>query len=416
MDDLPTATPSRRKRKGKASDNLENNVVSNIIVQTSFDAYFTYTSARPQTSTNVFSHLVLPLSTEEYADAIENMKGPKHIEPRLISESSRMTLFSRFLCELNEGFNILCYGFGSKRRVLNQFAVDYCAKAGHVVVCNGFQPDFSMKDLLNSIENVPGIQALELSSTTIEKQTQRIYDYFAQSTQKRHLYIIIHNVDAAPIRTLKAKSLLSLLALNPRIHIIASIDHINAPLLWSTSEASTRKPAAQESIPTRGFAWLWHDLTTLASYDFELAFTDKSSISGAHGGGARRKTDTMLAQNATAMSETAALHILASVTQKAKKLFALLGAKQLESIEDAGEGVAVNDLQQFGLGYDILFNAARDNFVATNDTALRSLLGEFRDHGLVLSAQGASSGGEILWIPLRKERLSSVIKSIQSEQ
>ena len=63
---------------------------------------------------------------------------------------------------------------------------------------------------------------------------------------------------------------------------------------------------------------------TLVAYDFELAFADRSSLSGA-----RRKTDTLATQHSTAMSETAAFHILASVNIKSQKLFALLGNKQL---------------------------------------------------------------------------------------
>ena len=80
-------------------------------------------------------------------------------------------------------------------------------------------------------------------------------------------------------------------------------------------------------VPSRGFSWLWHDLTTLAAYDFELAVADRSSLSGA-----RRKTDPLTAQNSTAMSGTAAFHILASVNIKSQRLFALLGNKQLEAM------------------------------------------------------------------------------------
>jgi origin recognition complex subunit 2 len=390
----------------------------NIIVQTAFDAYFTQSSARAQTSANVFSSLVPPLTADEYAEAISSAStrpGLKPIQPSLLSEPSRDLLFSRFLREMAEGFNLLMYGFGSKRRVLNQFATDFCSKAGYVVVANGFQPDFTIKDLLTSVENVPGVSSLEVTSTTIESQARRIYDFFAESTQKRHLYIIIHNIDAAPLRSAKAKSCLALLALNPRIHIVASIDHINAALLWSSSEVAARKQEVPPpgSVPSRGYAWLWHDLTTLASYDFELAYADRSSLSGGHGGGARRKNDVS-AQNATAMTETAALHILASVTQKAQKLFVLMGKKQVESIEEAGD-TASNDLQQFAIGYDILFTTARDNFIASNDTALRSLLGEFRDHNLVVAGQATSGGGEVLWIPLRKERLANVLRSLQAD-
>ncbi|KAJ3563129.1 hypothetical protein NP233_g9139 [Leucocoprinus birnbaumii] len=444
-DDELLTSPAKGKGKAQAS--------SNIIVQTSFDAYFSYTASRAQTSSNVFSNLVLPLSAEEYNEAIASAK-PRLRTPQaaITTPAIRNNLFSRFIIELEEGFNILCYGYGSKRQLLNQFATDFCSKKGHVVIANGFQPDFTIKDLLNQLENIRGIVDLELSSSTPEQQAQRISRFFSSlpSNTKRppHLYIIIHNIDSATLRPPRAKSILSLLALNPNIHIIASIDHINAPLIWSSSESSTRKPytlpftdfkarsaseSTESSTPSRGFAWLYHDLTTLSSYDFELSYIDRTSLTSAHGGGPRKKADfastlpstlnpsaTLPGGGITNMSETAALHILASVTQKAQKLFMLLGKRQLDAIEElggGGGGTSANvDLQATAIGYDALFNLARADFVATNDTALRALLGEFRDHGLIVSAQGTSgSGGEALWIPLRKERLASVLQNLQGQ-
>ncbi|KAF9482682.1 origin recognition complex subunit 2 [Pholiota conissans] len=414
-EDVPIHTPgSPQKGKGKAKDMVEQ---SKIIVQTAFDAYFTYNKpGRVQTSNNVYSQLVLPLSPEEYADAIGPItKAAPLIQPSILSEANLEIVFSRFISELNEGFNILCYGLGSKRRTLNQFATSHCSKRGHVVVVNGFQPEFTLKDMLNSIEDIPDMQDLELPSANTEKQARRIYDFFANPKQKVHLYIIVHNADAAPFRAPKSKSILSLLAHNPRIHVIASIDHINAPLLWSSSEIFSRKPdgVQADATPSRGFAWLWHDLTTLRPYDVELAFADRASLSGAHTGGARRKADALAAQNATAMSETAASHILASVTQKAQKLFITLGTLQLENIKNADDG-ASTDLQQFGTTYDILFTIARENFYAHSEPAMRSLLGEFRDHNLIVSAPATTGSGELLWIPLRKERLANVLKELQS--
>ncbi|TBU24837.1 hypothetical protein BD311DRAFT_867916 [Dichomitus squalens] len=52
--------------------------------------------------------------------------------------------------------------------------------------------------------------------------------------------------------------------------------------------------------------------------------------------------------------------------------------------------------------YDWLFAAARDNFVATNNTALLALLSELQDHRVVVATTGAA-GAEALWIPLRRE-------------
>ncbi|KAF7422344.1 Origin recognition complex subunit 2 [Pleurotus ostreatus] len=401
---MPPRSPRKRVAQvlsdddGPSGDNSDSSSQSahgeggDFMVQTNFDSYFSHVAARSQTSNTVFSTKIPPLSAEEYAAAIKPVTArPPPFRSAVFSEESKHDFHSRFLRELHEGFNLLFYGFGSKRQYLNDFATERCARLGHVVIANGFHPGFGMKDLLSSFSGLPDFDASPSQAT--------VQEYFISS--KHHLYLIIHNIDGPFFRTTKAKSVISLWGMNPHIHILASVDHINAPLLWSTSESSARKQGGNN----RGFAWLWHDISTLSSYDFELSFADRTSIRGAHG---IKASDTGTS-SAVAMTETAALHILASVTQKAKKLFKLMGERQL-GISDSESG---HDMQQAAIEYDALFSLARDNFVATNDTALRALLGEFKDHGLVLTAQSSAAGGQALWIPLRKEKLSAVLGSAQ---
>ena len=115
---------------------------------------------------------------------------------------------------------------------------------------------------------------------------------------------------------------------------------------------------------------------------------------------------------ASLVAEDAARHVLAAVTQRARRLFALLGGRQL-ALMGADNPAA----QGQGLGYAQLFGAARDEFIATNDTALRALLGEFRDHGLVVAAATAGAGaGEALWIPMRRDALAKLVGELQAEQ
>lgn len=386
-----------------------------LIVGTAFDAYFAQALSVSRTSANVFGSLIQPLTSEEYSAALASISPHT---TAIVTEECHQLSFAQFARELDEGFNLLFYGMGSKRATLNKFASEVCSKKGHVVVVNAFHPNFSLKELFSSIERVPGVLDLPLVSSSVEKQAHRIHDFFASG--KHHLFLVIHNIDAPAFRSLKAKSCLSLLALNPCIHIIASIDRVNAPLLWSSTELSTRKQEVDVGGDRRGYAWLWHDLTTLSPYDAELAHADRSSISGVsalHSSAARNQQDAGGASApGVTMTETAAKHILASVTQKAKRLFVLLGTKQVESMDEAADAAGAN-AQQYALAYDLLFNLARDNFIATNDTAMRSLLGEFRDHGLVLSAaQGGPGSGEVLWVPLRRERLVKILDSLKTEQ
>lgn len=400
-------------------------------VPATFDAYFVHAASRARTSANVFSARVLPLTQHEYNDAIAayHTRTPNaRPTTRWSGHHDARTAFRRYAHELDQGFNLVFYGFGSKRAVLNDFASQELARRGHVVVVNGFHPNTTLKDVLASIERIPGFANAAASGA--DAQVRRICSFFstADAPRTRHLYLIIHNIDAPPMRAQKMRNALSLLALSSNIHLAASVDRLGAPLLWSASELLARKVQPGDSSaeghtdsPKRGYAFLWHDLTTLIPYDTELSFADRSSITGASyaSTGARSALATATTASAGApLTETAVAHVLAAVTSKAKKLFILLGTRQLENVEAASgsDAPSPTDMAQFGLGYDALFSLARENFVATSDTALRALLGEFRDHSLILAGTaGGGSGGDTLWIPLRKERLVKVLKSIETE-
>ena len=404
-------------------------------IRSAFDAYFAHAASRARTSANVFSAHVVPLTQQEYNDTIAAFDDTPP-STRWSGDHDARTAFRRYAHELDQGFNLVFYGFGSKRAVLNDFASKELAHRGHVVVVNGYHPSTSLKDVLASIERVPG---LANAATGADAQVRRICSFFsaADAPRTRRLYLIVHNIDAPPMRAQKMRNALSLLALSPNIHLAASVDRLGAPLLWSASELLARKvppediaasPSAEghTASPKRGYAFLWHDLTTLMPYDIELSFADRSSIAGASY--ASTGSRSALATTATAgagapLTETAVTHVLAAVTSKAKKLFILLGTRQLANAEAASgaatgsDAPAPTDMAQFGLGYDALFSLAREHFVATSDTALRALLGEFKDHGLILTgaATGGGGGGDSLWIPLRKERLVRVLKSIETE-
>ena len=394
------------------------------VLQAGFDSYFLHQGKLSKTSGTVFSTQVEPLSAEEYADAIKSASDKYNLTYPASSaiQESLSRQFHRFLLELEQGFNLLFYGYGSKRALLNRFATEVCSKRGHVVVLNGFQPKASIKDLLNAIEAIPIVQKFTGSTdaatgTSNESQLARIRACFSSSDVKP-LFLLIHNIDSPNLRSPKVKSQLATLASHTRIHLVASIDHVNAPLLWTSTECSTRKPEnideASLNYHVLGFSWLWHDLTTMAPYDFELAHADRSSYAGASANARTGRGGAAgLAPGNTVMSESAAQHILASVTQKAKKMFKLMATKQLAVMDEDGEGKTQDDFERYGISYDTLFTSVRDNFIATNDTAMRTLLGEFRDHNLIVGT--GAGGAEILWIPMRRERLNKVVKGLDVE-
>ncbi|KAG9310963.1 origin recognition complex subunit 2-domain-containing protein, partial [Chiua virens] len=367
--------------------------------RTAFDAYFVHAASRTRTSANVFSAHVLPLTQEEYNDAIAAYDARTVVaQPRTrwFGPHDARTAYRRYAHELDQGFNLVFYGFGSKRVVLNDFASQELARRGSVVIVNGYHPNTTLKDVLASIERVPSVT-----------------DYCCQRrgrTITTHMFLLL--------RRRRATHLARLFSGPPP----SSSPGRSLP----GDAAASHSEDTHTTSPKRGYAFIWHDLTTLLRYDTELSFADRSSISGASyaSTGARSALATTPAVGtSTPLTETAVTHVLAAVTSKAKKLFVLLGTKQLANVEAASGAAAgadaqpTTDMAQFGLDYDALFSLARENFVATSDTALRALLGEFKDHGLILAgiAGGGSGSGDSLWIPLRKERLVRVLKSIETE-
>nr|VWP00002.1 ABC transporter [Ganoderma boninense] len=460
-------TPSRRGGVSVASSDYEPDYDDNdylpepdagepsqgFATQTAFDAYFLHASKPARTSSNVFSQLVPPLTPEEHAAALAKVHEREQGQRRALwrDAGARRTWFRRLRMELEEGFNVLLYGCGSKREFLNAFAQDLSRRGNenHVVVANGFNPAFAFKDLLATIEQIPGVLDHHPSASGEpgagaggggqEAQTQRIHAFFS-ARDAPHLYLVAHNVDGNAFRAPKHRAALALLALAPHVHVVASVDHVAAPARWSLAEIFARKPdppsggsappdGDSEVVPRRGFAWLWHDLTTLAPYDFELAYADPTALAGVaalRGTRAPTASAAVLAAagagaggQAAIVTETAARHVLASVTVKAKKLFVLLGSKQLEVMDapagDKGKqdiGAEGEKEKEGAYDYDRLFAAARDNFVATNDTALRALLGEFKDHGLVVTV---ATGAEAMWIPMRREALLKIVGELKAE-
>ncbi|KAI5123507.1 hypothetical protein M0805_006667 [Coniferiporia weirii] len=388
-----------------------------------FDAYFIQANRASRTSSNVFSELVPPLTPREFHERLDAVKNPPELDEKMaLLEESHISYFPAFLTELASGFNLLFYGFGSKRKTLNLFA-RLCAKKGHVVIANGFFPSFTLKDLLASCEQIIEAPDLPDAGSGPEAQCRRIITKYVRKPVARHLFIVIHNIDSPALRTDRAKSCLASLASHPSIHLVASVDYIMASMLWSTTDNFARiDPSSYDTatstnhkLPSGGFSWLWHDLTTMRPYDFELAYADRTSYAGAsaanqRGGG---HTNASGAPGGGTISESAAQHVLASVTQKAKRLFSLLCTRQGAAIDAAAAetGAPVQSSALVATSYELLFASARDEFIATNDTAMRALLGEFRDHGMVVSTNSAD-GGESLWIPLPKDVLVRLASGI----
>lgn len=197
----------------------------NFVLQS--DDYFSNQASKTKTSDHTLDKLKTPrLPHDQLMKLLANMPLSKEHETAIkeLNEEHKFQ-FDKWLTYFDQGFTVLLHGLGSKRNILQAFHKERLANE-HVIVVNGFFPSLTIKDVLDSIAN----DILEMSFTSgnphevvnaIEKEMKM---------QTFRLFIMVHNIDGTMLRNDKAQSILSRLAAVKNIHMIASIDHINAPL------------------------------------------------------------------------------------------------------------------------------------------------------------------------------------------
>ena len=300
-----------------------------------------------------------------------------NILPNLF-EDAKETMFEQYrlqynywLFQLSHGFNILLYGLGSKICVLENFCKEHLSQSCHLIV-NGFYPELTIKVILSALSS----KLLDHSGTF---KTHLEHALFIQkslesrmsSGHEEEVFLVLHNIDSPMLRNDDAQTPLSILAQCPAIHMLASIDHINAPLLWDERKLSR-------------FNWLWHDTTTFETYKRETSFASSVHVK---------------------QPETIALSSLVSVVQSltanARGIFEVISRHQLDHEK---EGVVY-----LGMSYTDCYTTCRDNFLVNNNMTFKMYLVEFRDHKMLKSSHG-QDGVEYLYIPIDSRKLTQLLE------
>ncbi|XP_062567946.1 origin recognition complex subunit 2-like [Saccostrea cucullata] len=299
----------------------------------------------------------------------------KRIPSKHSSECKQMyeehrELFSRWMFHMCNGYNILLHGLGSKRTLIEDFRRSELKDVDHIVV-NGYFPSLTIKHILNTI--IDDILEVEGSHRSPLDQVDFIKSQF-ETKDYRDFFLIVHNIDGVMLRPEKVQNILSLLSQIRGFHIIASIDHINAPLIWDQTKCSR-------------YCWLWYDVTTY------LPYTDETSYE-----------NSLLVQQTGALALSSMSHVMKSLTTNAKQIFILLAKHQMEN-KDSGTYI--------GMSLQDLYQRCREAFLVNSDLTLRAQLTEFRDHKLIKSKKGFE-GIEYLVIPVDNATLTEFIEQHDS--
>ncbi|CAN9503266.1 unnamed protein product [Ophioblennius macclurei] len=274
--------------------------------------------------------------------------------------------FSKWMLQLGLGFSVLVYGLGSKKALLEDFRVSYLSRKIHMVV-NGFFPSITLKSILNSL--TCEVLEHEGSFRTPSDQIQFIIQTFKESPDL-HVYLIIHNIDGPMLRGEKIQSALGQLASLPNLHMVASIDHINAPLVWDQFKQSQ-------------FNWLWWECVTFQHYTEETSYEN-----------------SLLVQQTGALALSSLRHVLRSLTPNARGIFKLLVNFQLENKDNPS---------YTGLSFQDFYQRCREAFLVNSDLTLRTQLTEFKDHKLIRTRKGAD-GVEYLTVAVDASTLTDFLE------
>lgn len=151
---------------------------------------------------------------------------------KVIKKNCNGVDFRKWLFYLNEGYNIILYGLGSKRRMLERFKMFISTNIVNtaVLVIYGFSPIITIKDILDSLAKT--VYQIPVHTTGIYETLNIIEQATNNNMQlpKAHVYLIIHNIDGLMLRNERAHGALCRLSSLPNLHLLASIDHISTGL------------------------------------------------------------------------------------------------------------------------------------------------------------------------------------------
>jgi origin recognition complex subunit 2 len=307
-----------------------------------------------KTSNNNLSALNL-LTHDEYFSVLRQLRNPHAADVDFL-QSLHAESFPQWAFELSQGFTVCLYGYGSKRRLLHNFATYLSSQnpTHKIVIINGYVRTLSTRDILSTLTAaLPSLFSPTTGSSSngvcinpSNTLQSLLSSLSTTATPKTTLTVLVNSLDAPPLRKPATQALLSQLASHSQIRLAATADTPDFPLLWDAGLRAS-------------FNFLFHDCTTLAPFaPCELEVVDEvHELLG-------RKTRRVGGKEGVAF-------VLRSLPENARALFRLLVGEVLAAMDEGqhvGEEVAVE--------YRMVYNKAVEEFICSSEMAFRTLLKE----------------------------------------
>ncbi|OIW01505.1 hypothetical protein TanjilG_19431 [Lupinus angustifolius] len=197
---------------------------------------------------------------------------PKHQNEIVTLIDSYKRLYPEWLLALRCGFGLLMYGFGSKKAMIEDFASTALTEYS-VLVINGYLHTINLKQvliaiaeiLLDQVKTRRKVSSRDLPKSQQPLNSQSIEDLLTfldevETEDNCFVCVIIHNIDGPGLRDSETQNYLARLAACTHICVVASVDHVNAPLFWDKHNVHTQ------------FKWCWYHVPTFAPYKVEGTF------------------------------------------------------------------------------------------------------------------------------------------------
>ncbi|CAG8042571.1 unnamed protein product [Penicillium salamii] len=361
------------------------------------ERYFFQNRAGPNKTSNATLNKVPLLTHEEYFEKLENYQDPCREEKEYLLSLHHRS-FPQWAFEFDEGFSICLFGYGSKRKLVDQFAewiynhrLSDSANSP-IVIVNGYTPGISIRTIFATI--VTAVMG-ESAPTKLGAQPTEVLELLQSVLQSRPgdqepVTVLINSIDAPPLRRAANQALLARLAATPRIRVLVTADTPNFPVMWDISLRDQ-------------FNLVFHDCTTFLPFSAEADVVEEvHSLLGRKGRRVGGKDGVGF--------------VLKSLPENARNLYRLLLTELITGLDDGHQSddeapVDGGRTEETGIEFRMLYQKATEEFVASSEMMFRTLLKEFHDHQMITSRMDAS-GMEILGVPLSRDEMEGVLEDL----
>lgn len=360
------------------------------------ERYFFQNRAGPVKTSNATLNKVPLLTHEEYFEKLGQYEDPCKEEKEYL-QSLHHRSFPQWAFEFDEGFNICLFGYGSKRKLMDEFAEwiynhrSSVTMTPIIVMVNGYTPGISIRSIFATI--VTAVMGDDAPSKLGAQPTEVLE--LLQSALKSHeepVTVLINSIDAPPLRRAANQALLARLAATPRIRLLVTADTPNFPVMWDISLRDQLN-------------FVFHDCTTFLPFSAEADVVEE--------------VNTLLGRKGRRVGGKDGVgFVLKSLPENARNLYRLLLTELITLLDDGHQSDDEGEAEgggkagdETGIEFRLLYQKATEEFVASSEMMFRTLLKEFHDHQMITSRMDAS-GMEILGVPLSRDEMEGVLEDL----